>query len=179
MHRARYLPPPPDAATAATGIQRIKQSQANLSQAALQQIAFWNAGAPGYRWMELTERLAVSEGLSTPLQTRALAMVAAAMYDSTVAAWESKYFYMRQYPSQIDPTVSTVITPSASPSYPSEHAVSAAAAATVMAYLFPDQASTLTQMEDQAAQSRISPEWHSPAMCSTASIWELRPGKPW
>jgi membrane-associated phospholipid phosphatase len=152
---ALRLPPPPDAATTATEIQWIKQSEANLSQTALQQIAYWNAGAPGYHWMELTEQLAVSEGLSTPLQTRALALVAAAIYDSTVAAWDSKYFYMRQYPSQIDPTVSTVVAPPASPSYPSEHAVTAAAAATVLAYLFPDQASMLTQMEDQAAESRI------------------------
>ena len=143
---ALRLPPPPDGATTAAEIQWVKQSQANLNPAALQQIAFWNAGAPGYRWMELTEQLAVSEGLSTPLQTRALALVAAAIYDSTVAAWDSKYFYMRQYPNQVDPTVSTVIAPPASPSYPSEHAVTAAAAATVLAYLFPDQATMLTQM---------------------------------
>jgi membrane-associated phospholipid phosphatase len=152
---ALRLPPPPDAASTAAEIQWVKESGANPTQAALQQIAFWNAGAPGYRWMELTEQLAVSEGLSAPYQTRAMALVAAAIYDSTVAAWDSKYFYMRQYPSQIDPTVSTVIAPPASPSYPSEHAVTAAAAATVLTYLFPDQTTMLSQMEDQAAQSRI------------------------
>jgi membrane-associated phospholipid phosphatase len=152
---ALRLPPPPDAASTAAEIQWVKESGANLDQAALQQIAFWNAGAPGYRWMELTEQLAVSEGLTTPYQTRALALVAAAIYDSTIAAWDSKYFYMRQHPSQIDPTVATVIAMPASPSYPSEHAVTAAATATVLAYLFPDQATMLGQMKDQAAQSRV------------------------
>jgi membrane-associated phospholipid phosphatase len=152
---ALRLPPPPDAATTAAEIQWVKQCIAGRNPAALQQIAFWNSGAPGYRWMQLTEQLAVSEGLSTPLQTRALALVAAAIYDSTVAAWDSKYAFMRQHPSEMDATVTTVIAPSASPSYPSEHAVTAAAAATVLAYLFPDQASTVSQMKDQAGQSRI------------------------
>jgi membrane-associated phospholipid phosphatase len=97
----------------------------------------------------------VSEGLSTPLQTRALSLVAAAIYDSTVAAWDSKYAYKRQHPSEIDPTVATVVMPTASPTYPSEHAVTAGAAATVLAFLFPDQASAIGEMANQAAESRV------------------------
>jgi len=34
------------------------------NQAALTQVYFWDAGAPGYRWMQLTEQLAVSKGLA-------------------------------------------------------------------------------------------------------------------
>jgi membrane-associated phospholipid phosphatase len=149
------LPPPPDAAVTATEIQWVKDCAANRTTAAVQQIHFWDAGAPGYRWMELTQQLAVSEGLSTPLQTRALSLVAVAIYDSTVAAWDSKYVYSRQHPNQIDSSVTTVITPTASPSYPSEHAVTAAAAAAVLSYLFPDQAANLRAMADQAGQSRV------------------------
>ena len=119
------------------------------------QVRFWDSGAPGYRWMQLAQQLAVSEGLATPLQTRALSLVAVAIYDSTVAAWDSKYAYMRQHPSEIDPSVTTVIQPTASPSYPSEHAATAGAAAAVLAYLFPDQAASLRDMADQAGQSRV------------------------
>ncbi len=93
----------------------MKDSVANRNAAALTQIAFWNSGAPGYRWMQLTEQLAVSEGLSTPLQTRALSLVATAIYDATIAAWDSKYTYNRQHPSEIDSTILTAIPPSASP----------------------------------------------------------------
>ena len=152
---ALRLPPPPDANGTAAEIQWVKDCLANRNQAALAQIHFWDAGAPGYRWMQLAEQLAVSEGLSAPLQTRALSLVAASIYDSTVAAWNSKYVYMRQHPSEIDPTITTVIKPTASPSYPSEHAVTAAAAASVLAYLFPDQASSVSEMANQAGQSRI------------------------
>jgi hypothetical protein len=65
---------------------------------------------------------------AAPLQTRALSLVAAAIYDATIAAWDSKYGYNRQHPADMDSSVSTVVTASASPSYPSEHAVTAAAA---------------------------------------------------
>jgi membrane-associated phospholipid phosphatase len=153
---ALRLPPPPDAASTAAELQWVKECIAARTQATLTQIHFWDAGAPGYRWMQLTEQLAVNEGLSTPLQTRALSLVATAIYDSTVAAWDSKYAYNRQNPTQVDPTISPVVTPSASPSYPSEQAVTAAAAAAVLAYLFPDQATTVNGMADQAGWSRIA-----------------------
>jgi membrane-associated phospholipid phosphatase len=152
---ALRLPAPPDANGTAAEIQWVRECIANRTPATISQIQFWDAGAPGYRWMQLTQQLAVSEGLPTPLQTRALSLVAAAIYDSTVAAWDSKYAYGRQHPSEIDPTISTVIKPTASPSYPSEHAVTAGAASAVLAYLFPDQASSVAEMTNQAGQSRI------------------------
>src|SRR5437588_8242634 len=135
------LPAPPDAAATAAEIGWVKDCAAARNQSVLAQIRFWDAGAPGYRWMQLTEQLAVSEGLPAPLQTRALSLVAAAIYDATVAAWDTKYAYMRPHPSEIDPSLTTMVTPGDSPSYPSEHAAVAAAAATVLVYLFPDQAS--------------------------------------
>jgi membrane-associated phospholipid phosphatase len=152
---ALRLPAPPDDTGTAAEIAWVKESAAKRDQAALAQIHFWDAGAPGYRWMQLTEQLAVSEGLPAPMQTRALSLVAAAIYDATVAAWDSKYTYKRRHPSEIDSTVTTVATPGASPSYPSEHAVTAAAAAAVLGYLFPDQAATVNDMADQAGWSRI------------------------
>ena len=149
------LPAPPDATATAAEIQSLQGSASSLTPDELAQIHFWDAGAPGYRWMELTEQLAVSEGLATPLQTRAISLVAVAIYDSMVAAWDTKYSYSRQHPSDIDPTISPVVTPTASPSYPSEHAVAAAAASAVLTYLFPDQASQLSAMAQQAGQSRV------------------------
>jgi len=153
---ALRLPPPPDAAGTAAEIQWVKECVAARDQAGLTQIHFWDAGAPGYRWMQLTEQLAVSEGLATPLQTRALSLVAAAIYDATVAAWDSKYTYNRRHPAEIDSSVTTPVVPSGSPSYPSEHAVTAAAAAAVLVYLFPDQAAAVGDMADQASWSRIA-----------------------
>jgi hypothetical protein len=152
---AYRLPAPPDATGTTQEIQWLKDSAANRTPAALAQIRFWDAGAPGYRWMQLTQQLAISEGLPTPMQTRALALVAAAIYDSTVATWDSKYAYMRKHPAEIDQTLSTAVAATQSPSYPSEHAATAGAAAAVLAYLFPDQAASVAEMANQAAQSRM------------------------
>jgi membrane-associated phospholipid phosphatase len=62
---------------------------------------------------------------------------------------------MRKHPSEIDPSIQTVVPFAPSPSYPSEHAVAAGAAAAVLLYLFPDQANLINKAASAAAQSRI------------------------
>ncbi len=152
---AYRLPAPPDGEGTGAELKWLKDCIANRTPSVMTGIRFWDAGAPGYRWMQMTEKLVVSEGLAGPQQTRALALVAAAIYDATVAAWDSKYVYMRQHPADLDAAVSPVLTPVAAPSYPSEHAATAAAAAAVLAYIFPDQAGLLTGLAQEAGMSRV------------------------
>lgn len=147
--------PPPDSHLTATELQWIKYYIANRDQAALKQIHYWDAGSPAYRWMQLATQYVVSKNLPAPLATRALALVSAAIYDATIAAWDSKYAYMRQHPSQVDATIQPVVSLPQSPSYPSEHAATAGAAAAVLSYLFPDQADAIHTLADQAGQSRV------------------------
>jgi len=149
------LPPPPDADATAAELKWVRDCEAGRDAKVLEEIRFWDAGAPGYRWMQFAQQLVLSKGLSAPLQTRALALVSAAIYDATIAAWDSKYAYMRRHPSEIDPHVNSLVIPASAPSYPSEHAVAAAAAASVLANLFPDQAGTVADMAGQAARSRV------------------------
>jgi membrane-associated phospholipid phosphatase len=152
---ALRLPPPPNDQSTATELYSVKEWVSERGEANLLNIRYWDAGSPGYRWMLLAEQLVVNEGLATPLQTRALALVAAAIYDATIAAWDSKYVYNRKHPSDLDPTVAPVVAVPQSPSYPSEHAAAAGAAAAVLAYLFPDQAANLADMANKAATSRV------------------------
>ena len=121
----------------------VKDCISQRDQATLATIHFWDAGSPGYRWMQLAEQSVVSARLPTPLQTPPLALVAAAIPDATVAAWDSKYAYNRPHPAEMDAAAPVVAMPQ-SPSYPSEHAVTAGAAAAVLEYLFPDQRSSQT-----------------------------------
>jgi len=147
--------PPPAADITATELAWVKECVSQRDTATLAQIHYWDAGAPAYRWMGIAVNAVASSGLATPLQTRALALVAAAISDATVATWDSKYTYNRQHPSDLDPTVDPVVAVPQSPSYPSEHAAAAGAAAAVLSYLFPAQASTFADMADQAATSRV------------------------
>jgi membrane-associated phospholipid phosphatase len=152
---AYRLPPPPDEAITAAELKWVKDCAATRDAAALARIQFWDAGPPGYRWMQLAQQMVVDNGLATPLQTRALALVAAAIYDATIAAWDSKYAYHRQHPPELDANIAAVVKPTAAPSYPSEHAAAAGAAASVLAYLFEDQANRIVDLADQAAHSRV------------------------
>ena len=152
---AMRLPAPPASDVTATELQWVKDCVNRRDQTTLNGIHYWDAGAPAYRWMQLALQYVVNSNLAGPQQTRALALVAAAIYDATIAGWDSKYAYNRQHPSSLDPAVAPVVAVSQSPSYPSEHAVTAGAAAAVLSYLFPDQAPKLSDTAYQAAMSRV------------------------
>jgi membrane-associated phospholipid phosphatase len=77
------------------------------------------------------------------------------MYDATVAVWESKYYYNRARPSELDHNLPTALPTPNSPSYPSEHAATAQAAAAVLAYFLPGEAQSFQILAEQAGWSRV------------------------
>src|SRR5260370_25703056 len=97
----------------------------------------------------------LAQGLAPTLFTRGLALVNVAIYDATVAAWDSKYAYNRQHPSAADPSIKPSVGLPESPSYPSEHAVAAGAASVVLSYLFPNQSEVYADLAEEAARSRL------------------------
>lgn len=119
------------------------------------QIAFWDAGAPAYRWIDLISNRLLAATPTSAYPHRVYAYVAMAMYDATIATWESKYHYGRARPSEMDHKLPTAVDVPNSPSYPSEHAAAAQAAATVLAYFVPTEAQNFQAMADQAGWSRV------------------------
>jgi membrane-associated phospholipid phosphatase len=119
----------------------------------MNQIAYWDAGSPGYRWIELG--FEPFKGGPPPAPGRPMALLNVAIYDAMVAAWDAKYAYNRKHPSEIDPALATAVPNPASPSYPSEHAAAAGAASAILSYLFPDNAKTYEALAQEAAQSRV------------------------
>src|SRR5207237_10661700 len=90
-----------------------------------------------------------------PYPHRVYAYVALAMYDATIATWDSKYFYNRPRPSELDHKLPTAVSVPNSPSYPSEHAAAAQAAAAVLAHFLPSEAQSFQTMAEQAGWSRV------------------------
>ena len=132
------LSAPPDQNETAAELASLHDMMNNTDDTALSQIAYWNAVSPGYRWIQMT----VTELLNRNIGGRRYAALGArggSHLRCTVAAWDSKYAYNRHRPADLDPTIQPLVTYPASPSYPSEHAVAAGAAAKVMAYLFPEE----------------------------------------
>lgn len=153
--QAYRVPPPPDAAATRGELRWLKESASALTETGIQQVRHWDAGPPVYRWMELLERRVSGGETMTAHPHRVLAYVAIAMYDATIAAWDAKYAYNRPRPSEVDPTVPTLVEVPQSPSYPSEHAAAAGAAAAVLGRFFPDHASAYQGMAEEAARSRL------------------------
>jgi membrane-associated phospholipid phosphatase len=149
------LPAPPNAAASAAEIQTIKSLMAEMTPDTTAQVAYWDAGPPGYRWMQLASQQMLAQNVAAPLFTRGMALVSVAIYDSTIAAWDSKYAWNRPSPSAMDSSIRPLTTVLNIPSYPSEHAVVAGAASVVMAYLFPTMAEAYTDLAEEAARSRV------------------------
>jgi hypothetical protein len=95
-------PAPPDPVQTRAELRSLAELISHTDATAREQIAFWDAGAPAYRWIDLiTERLLAGTATTT-YPHRVYTYVAQAMYDATVATWESKYFYNRARPSELD-----------------------------------------------------------------------------
>jgi hypothetical protein len=77
------------------------------------------------------------------------------MQDGITACWNTKYTYYVPRPSQIDPAIKTASPIPNFPAYLSSHATFASAAATVLGYIFPDEATSLQAQADEAALSRL------------------------
>ncbi|WP_287326848.1 phosphatase PAP2 family protein [Mesorhizobium sp.] len=148
------VPPPPDASAAAAELAQMRELLAQKDPAAADKITFWDAGSPGYRWIDLVNNRLL-ENQQIPNAHRVYSYLTMAMYDATIAAWDAKYFYNRPRPSEADATLATALPPPRSPSYPSEHAAAAGAAATVLSYFFPEETSSFKAMAEEAAQSRV------------------------
>jgi membrane-associated phospholipid phosphatase len=149
------VPVPPNRGVTAAELRQLHALVSQRDPSSLAQIAFWDTGAPAYRWNEMTVEAALKNNLSSPVAMRALALVHAAIYDSMVTAWAAKYTYRRPRPSAADASLNTVLPRPQSPSYPAEHAVAAGAASAVLGYLFPSDARLFAEKAEEAAKSRL------------------------
>ncbi len=126
----------------------------DLDAAARDQVAYWDAGSPSYRWMEIALDQFRTKPITNPRTLRGISLMNVAIYDAMVAVWNARYQYNRVRPSLADLTLAPLVAVPNSPSYPSEQAVAAGAAATILGYLYPDDAASLEAKAQEAAQSR-------------------------
>lgn len=149
------VPRPPSHARTRAELRKLAELISHNDEQTRAQIAFWDAGAPAYRWIDLINARLLAGTPTTAYPHRVYTYVALAMYDATIATWESKYFYNRDRPTELDHRLPTAVSVPNSPSYPSEHAAAAQAAATVLAYLLPAEASRFQAMAEEAGWSRV------------------------
>jgi membrane-associated phospholipid phosphatase len=144
--------PPPGHPETIRELLVVRNALANPAATAAQQLSYWSAGSPNYRWQQIAM---ANTGLTSFPGFRALALMNVAIGDAEIAAWDAKYYYNRPRPSQADRSIATRIPTPDSPSYPSEHAAAAGAAAAVLSYLFPGNAQAFSGMAQQAGNSFV------------------------
>jgi membrane-associated phospholipid phosphatase len=149
------VPPPPNRRETRAELRSLIDLIGQNNENTRRQIEFWDAGAPAYRWIDQINSRLLAGTPTTPYPQRVYTYVALAMYDATIAAWESKYYYHRVRPSLSDHRVRAALPVPNSPSYPSEHSAAAAAAANVLAYFLPAEAQNFLDLAEQAGRSRV------------------------
>jgi PAP2 superfamily len=149
------LPPPPDDAATRIELERLRGMIASRDPAVRDRIAWWDSAAPAYRWNQIALDESLKAGLNANLASRRLALLHITLADAMVATWDSKYAHSRSRPIGIDRTLPTVVSTPATPSYPDEHAVAAAAAAAVLSEVFPQRAEEFSRLSEEAGRMRL------------------------
>lgn len=135
-------------------IAEVLAIQKKISATTKQQITYWNAGAPGYRWQEMMNKLwAVDTGRYGALANM---LLGTATYDATIAAWDTKYAYKRPRPFTADDRIKVYTVKPESPSYPCEYSVAAGVAVTIFSHFYPALADSVKKLAEQAMASRIA-----------------------
>ncbi len=145
------IPAPPTGSAEKEEIKELISLQKNPDSTLLQEMQYWNAGPPSYRWQAAADDLMDT----THYFLRVYALLNVAIYDATLAAWNAKYEHNRQRPSPAQDGIKQLIEPPQTPSYPCEHSVTAGAGATMLAYLFPAKADSIITAAKRIGQSRV------------------------
>lgn len=148
----------------------VKDRLAKNNARSIEIIRYWDAGSPAYRWNEMASRMLSLREIDVFLRTPT-AWMNMAIEDATTAAWKAKDLYQRKRPSQLDASIKTVVDNPMSSSFPCEHTVTAAAAATVLAYFFPQRGDSILRLAKQAADSRVNAGVQFPSDVEAA--WKL------
>ena len=124
---------------------------------ALWQLVYYYAPQVHLLWLPQLQRKLAEARLDAnpPRAARAYAAVSVAGYDAAVACWEGKYHYWTGRPVHFDPGLTTLLPSYAHPDYPSGHATVDAAAAEVLAALFPRDGAYFRSRAAENAASRV------------------------
>ncbi|MCP1383869.1 phosphatase PAP2 family protein [Runella salmonicolor] len=118
---------------------------------------YWADGAGSYtppgHWHRAAANAAHEARFSEVRMARTLALLGTAEMDAGIACWEAKFYYYTPRPQQFG--LKTSVGLPNFPSYTSGHSTFSAAAATVLGYIFPEQAEKFKAQADEASVSRI------------------------
>jgi hypothetical protein len=143
---AEFQPPPPYPFGSAKDLADVQAVIDAAHSRTPEQIAIvhkWADLPTSTMWSNMLNERIKSYNLTIFESARALAYLNAAMYDSFVSCWYTKFTYWTARPYQriSDPEFTTVIQTPNFPSYTGAHSTVSSTAAVILGELFPDEAS--------------------------------------
>lgn len=152
-------PPALDSPEFLADVEILKNYADNMTEEYRRIANFWQDGLGTYtppgHWNTIAKELIVKNKMN-PLRTaRTYAYLNMAMMDAGISCWDAKYYYHYPRPIQLIEGFETIAATPNFPSYTSGHSVFSAAGAEVLAYIFPDEASTVRAWAEESAISRI------------------------
>ncbi|MCC2628581.1 MAG: phosphoesterase PA-phosphatase related protein, partial [Thermomicrobiales bacterium] len=150
-------PAAPGAPTQAE-IEEVVAAQAAATDETAEVIARWGSGPAVIPWSRLAGEVFAEFDIGGMPLARVMAIYHTALHDAAIAAWDAQVAHARPSPG----ATSDEVTPADGvdpdrPSFPSEHAAVAGAAAVVLASLLPDAAAgRFDALATEAAESRIA-----------------------
>ena len=146
------VPAPPDVTDE---LNKLKAIVAKRTAADVSRFQWWSTGGPVYRWNEIMIDELLDNFITLPLAARHLALFHAALDDAVMVTWHHRKSTARADRLAPDTLIKTTNQSPAGSSFPSDHAAAAAAAAEVLAYIFPPRADTFAARAEEAIQSRL------------------------
>jgi hypothetical protein len=133
-------------------------------------VQFWADGAGSYtppgHWNDIAAEDFVKKNYSEVRWARNMALLNMSLMDAGIVCWNTKYYYFNPRPTQMDPSIKTLTGIPNFPAYISGHSTFSGAAATILSYLVPENASKYDAMAKEASLSRVIGGIHYPSDCS-------------
>jgi len=160
-------PPSTSSAEMKADLAAVKNATENLTREQLAVALKWNDGAgtatpPGH-WNAIAAEHVRDARMSEVRAARVFALLNMAMHDVAVGCWDTKMKNFNPRPSQLDPSIKTMIGLPNFPAYPSGHSTFSAAAATTLGAIFPQASASFDAMADEAGVSRLYGGIHYPS----------------
>lgn len=156
----RPVPPPQTASSEMEAeVAEVKYYCDNVTRERIAIVHKWADGAGTYtppgHWNDIAAEYIRDANYSEVRAARAFALLNMALHDAAVGCWDTKYFYFNPRPCQMNPQIKTTTGVPNFPAFTSGHSTFSGAAATVLSYLFPDDAEYFMSEAEEASISRL------------------------
>jgi hypothetical protein len=153
------IPPAPGSSEFEEDAKELRDFADNLTEQQRKIANWWSDGLNTYtppgHWNRLAKDYIIKYEMNPLRSTRTFAYLNMAIMDAGISCWDAKYYYHYPRPIQTMPGFKTILGTPNFPSYTSGHSTFSAAAAEVLAYIFPAEATYCREWAQEAADSRV------------------------